>query len=397
MMQNVTILGSTGSIGENTLDVISHHPEKFRVFALTAKNNIKKLAKQCMQFQPRYAVLIEPGQVNLLQKILHANNCKTEILLGERALIDVASDPEVDSVMAAIVGGAGLQATLAAVTSNKRTMLANKEALVMAGPLFMQAVHDNNALLLPVDSEHNAIFQCMPSDYLPGKTNKLKPNIEKILLTASGGPFRTWPIEKLKSVTPEQAVAHPNWSMGKKISVDSATMFNKGLEVIEAHFLFNVELNDIEVILHPQSIIHSMVTYADGSVLAQLSNPDMRTPIAYALSWPERINAGVEPLNLITAAKLEFEQLNLQQYPCLKLAYQAMNAGGTAPVILNAANEVGVAAFLNQQIAFTDIEKIIADALERIPARKITSLEDILNTDRTTRSIAISICKTIGF
>ena len=354
MAKNLTILGATGTIGVNTLDVVARNPEKFRVIALTGQNQIEKLARQCRQFQPRYAVVLEPDKASALQALLAGT--ATEVLAGMEALEFVCALPEVDTVMAAIVGAAGLRPALAAARAGKRVLLANKETLVMAGRFFMEAVREHGATLLPIDSEHNAIFQSLPANY---DGDPARHGVRRILLTASGGPFRTRAVETLEAVTPEEAVAHPNWVMGKKISVDSASMMNKGLEVIEAHWLFNARPEQIEVVIHPQSIIHSMVEYLDGSVLAQLSNPDMRTPIAHSLAYPERVEAGVNWLDLAKLGTLTFEAPDFARFPCLKLAYQALATGGAATAILNAANEVAVAAFLDRHIPKRHSQELI--------------------------------------
>lgn len=382
-MHSLTILGATGTIGVNTLDVVARHPEKFRVVALTGQNQIEKLAQQCHQFRPRYAVVLEPEKAQALQGLLSGTD--TEVLVGMEALEFVSSLPEVDSVMAAIVGAAGLRPALAAARAGKRVLLANKETLVMAGRFFMQAVRDHNATLLPIDSEHNAVFQSMPASY---DGNLAAHGVRRILLTASGGPFRTRELDTLKDITPEQAIAHPNWVMGKKISVDSATMMNKGLEVIEARWLFNARPDQIEVVIHPQSIVHSMVEYQDGSVLAQLSNPDMRTPIAHSLAYPERIEAGVNWLDLAKIGTLTFEAPDLRRFPCLGLAYQALAAGGAAPAILNAANEEVVAAFLDRQIPYLAIATTLDAVLQRLAGQPAESLEDLMTADATARSTA---------
>jgi 1-deoxy-D-xylulose-5-phosphate reductoisomerase len=381
----LTVLGSTGSIGTSTLDVVARHPDKYRVVALTASRQDELLFDQCQRFKPRYAVLLdEPAAARLKQRIAAAG-LKIEVLLGESALERVASLPEVDAVMAAIVGAAGLRPSLAAARAGKRILLANKEALVMAGRIFMDAVRQNGATLLPIDSEHNAIFQALPRDYV---ADMAASGVSKILLTASGGPFRDIPLSALMEVTPEQACAHPNWVMGRKISVDSASMMNKGLEVIEAHWLFNAAADDIQVVVHPQSVIHSMVQYVDGSVLAQLGNPDMRTPIAYGLAYPERIDAGVAPLDLFKVAQLNFVAPDFERFPCLALAYQALRAGGTAPAILNAANEVAVEAFLNKKISFLDIPRLIKDVLEKQVSVVVNTLDDVLLADAQARVAA---------
>lgn len=383
----VTVLGATGSIGLSTLDVISRHPERYQTFALTGFSRIAELAKLCLVHRPRYVVVPDEANAILLRDTLSAAGLSavTEVLVGADALCQVAAHTDVDVVMAAIVGAVGLKPTLAAVQAGKRVLLANKEALVMSGALFMQAVKEHQALLLPIDSEHNAIFQCLPAQQ---STDLKAMGVRRILLTASGGPFRTWPLEALAQASPEQACAHPNWSMGRKISVDSASMMNKGLELIEACWLFNARPDQVEVVIHPQSVIHSMVDYVDGSVLAQLGNPDMRTPIAHALAWPERIDSGVSPLDLIRIGHLEFETPDEVRFPCLALARQAAEAGGVAPAMLNAANEVAVAAFLDQRIRFTDIPALIAAVLDSESITAATSLDDVLLADRVARQHA---------
>jgi len=386
-MQQVTILGSTGSIGISTLDVLQRHPEKYGVYALAANKSVDVLFEQCRQFQPAVAVMLCPDSAEQLEIKLHKAGLTTVVHSGMQALEMISNTEETDIVVAAIVGAAGLLPTLAAAKAGKRILLANKEALVMSGALLMREVQENNAVLLPVDSEHNAIWQCMPVGDRQQYQFENK-GIRRIILTASGGPFRDWDIADLDAVTPEQAVAHPNWSMGQKISVDSATMMNKGLEVIEAHWLFGMSSDKIEVVLHRQSIIHSMVDYADGSVLAQMGNPDMRTPIANTLAWPQRIDSGVEPLDLVKAGRLDFTQADFARFPCLALAYQALKAGGTSTAILNAANEVAVEAFLNRQVKFTDIARIIADVLESVELTAADSLEHILAADQMARKVA---------
>ena len=376
-MKAITILGATGSIGLSTLDVIAQHPSRFKAFALTANHSVDKLLQQCLQFQPRYAVMADEASANQLAQQLRQSDCSTEVLAGEQALADVAAHPDTDYVMAAIVGAAGLVPSLAAAKAGKRVMLANKEALVMSGKLFMDTIAQSGAELLPIDSEHNAVFQCLPVDKCNG--------VEKVLLTASGGPFRTWAAERLNTVTPEQAVAHPNWSMGQKISVDSATLMNKGLEVIEACWLFNVPASQVEVIVHPQSTIHSMVAYNDGSVLAQLGNPDMRTPIAYALGWPQRLPSGVKPLDLLSVARLDFEQPDMKRFPCLGLAYEAHERGGYATVALNAANEMAVQAFLERRISFQAIPQLVAEVMRAAKSGTAYDLNDILIQDGESR------------
>ncbi len=383
--KGITILGASGSIGVSTLDVLARHPERFHVFALTANSNVDKLFAQCVRFQPRYAVMVDPLAASLLEQRLQAVGSEVVVLAGAEALDAVASSPDTDYVMAAIVGAAGLVPTLAAARAGKRVMLANKEALVMSGQLFIDAVREHGAELLPIDSEHNAVFQCLPTD---GKNG-----VEKILLTASGGPFRTWSARDLQAITPEQAVAHPNWSMGQKISVDSATLMNKGLEVIEACWLFGLPAERVDVVVHPQSTIHSMVSYNDGSVLAQLGNPDMRTPIAYALGWPERLASGVAPLDLFATARLDFEQPDRERFPCLQLAYDAHERGGYATIALNAANEVAVKAFLGREIGFTDIPVLVRDVMLQASTGTPMNLEEILIQDEESRLHSLSWIK----
>lgn len=382
---SLTVLGSTGSIGTSTLDVVARHPDKYRIVALTACRQDELLFEQCRRFKPRFAVLLDEAAAARLKQSLAAAGLNTQVLIGEQALEQVASLPEVDTVMAAIVGAAGLRPSLAAAYAGKKILLANKEALVMAGRIFMDAVRKNGATLLPIDSEHNAIFQALPRDYA---ADMAACGVSKILLTASGGPFRDTPLSVLEAVTPDQACAHPNWVMGRKISVDSASMMNKGLEVIEAHWLFNAAAEDIQVVVHPQSVIHSMVQYVDGSVLAQLGNPDMRTPIAYGLAYPERIDAGVAPLDLFKIATLNFVAPDFERFPCLALAYQALRAGGTAPAILNAANEVAVDAFLNEKISFLDIPRLIKAVLEKQVSVAVNTLDDVLQADIEARVAA---------
>jgi len=384
-VQNLVILGSTGSIGSSTLDVVARHPDKFRVIALTANCQTDLLFRQCVQFRPCYAVLLDEDAAPQLRQRLGEAGLSVEVLSGATALEQVCILPEVDTVMASIVGAAGLRPTLAAACAGKKILLANKETLVMAGNVFMDAVHASGATLLPIDSEHNAIFQALPCGY---DGNLAGNGVRRILLTASGGPFRNTPMEELRHVTPEQACAHPNWSMGKKISVDSASMMNKGLEVIEAHWLFNAGADDIQVVVHPQSVIHSLVEYVDGSVLAQLGNPDMRTPIAYGLAWPERIDSGVAPLDLFKVATMDFAAPDFTRFPCLALAYQALRAAGTAPAMLNAANEVAVAAFLDRRIPFLTIPRIIEAVLDVLPVNAVGSLDDVLGADAEARRAA---------
>jgi len=400
-MINVAILGSTGSIGTSTLDVISRQTDQFNVFALTAHMNVERLYEQCLQFLPEIAVMVDVHSANKLQKLLQAEQSTRHIhvLCGTNALDEVAEHELVDYVMAAIVGAAGLNSSLAAARSGKRILLANKESLVMSGDLFIRAVRDNNATLLPVDSEHNAIFQSMPDRLMGVNTGNNSreslqlSGVEKILLTASGGPFLNKSLDELLDVTPEQACAHPNWIMGRKISVDSATMMNKGLEVIEASWLFNAAAEDIQVVIHPESIIHSMVSYSDGSVLAQLGNPDMRTPIAHAMAWPERMASGVESLDLFKVAQLNFETPDFTRFVCLKLAYDALRAGGTAPAILNAANEVAVDAFLNEQISFIQIGNVVEQTLNQLNSQTADSLEVIVEDDARARQISADLCR----
>lgn len=380
--QVLTILGSTGSIGESTLDVVSRHPEKFRVFALAGHRQVDKLVAQCKQFRPEYAVVGDADHAAELEKKLKQEGINTQVLYGSQALIDVASADEVSGVMCAIVGAAGLPSALAAAQKGKTIYLANKETLVVSGALFMETARQNGATVLPIDSEHNAIFQVLPRDYT-GRLNE--HGINSIILTASGGPFLNTDLSTFDSITPEQAVKHPNWSMGRKISVDSASMMNKGLELIEAHWLFNCPPEKLEVVIHPQSVIHSMVRYRDGSVLAQLGNPDMRTPIAYCLGLPERIDSGVGELDFGALSALTFQKPDFDRFPCLKLAYQAMNAGGAAPCVLNAANEVAVAAFLDKRIKFTDIAKVVAHCLAQDFSDGRHDIEGLLAQDAQTR------------
>jgi 1-deoxy-D-xylulose-5-phosphate reductoisomerase len=381
VLSKITILGSTGTIGENTLDVISRH-EHYQVVALTANTQVEKLFQQCLQYSPQYAAMVDEAAASQLAEKLKKEGREITVLSGVEGLETVSALAEIDTVMAAIVGAAGLLPTLAAARAGKKILLANKEALVMSGHLFMQEVRDNNATLLPIDSEHNAIFQCLPNSYAQGLE---QVGVNKILLTASGGPFRTMPLDDLHNVTPAQAVAHPNWVMGRKISVDSASMMNKGLEVIEACWLFDTTPDMIQVVIHPQSIIHSMVSYIDGTVLAQMGNPDMRTPIAHAMAWPERIESGVEPLDIFEVANFEFEKPDMQRFACLRLAYEAMQTGGTATTILNAANEVAVDAFLNEKIGFLQIPQIIESALTNVSIEDALDLDCVLNADQASR------------
>ncbi|MCH7695925.1 MAG: 1-deoxy-D-xylulose-5-phosphate reductoisomerase [Proteobacteria bacterium] len=392
-MIGVTILGSTGSIGISTLDVISRHREKYELIALTANKGVNRLLQQCLQWRPKFAVMADTDSAEVLRQSLSAEAPEVEVLAGVDGLQQVASLAETDYVMAAIVGAAGLIPTLAAAQAGKRVLLANKESLVMSGKLFMDAVHDHHAELLPIDSEHNAVFQCMPPDFQQGLESV---GVTRILLTASGGPFRTTPLSELNDITPEQACAHPNWKMGRKISVDSATMMNKGLEVIEACWLFNTSPAHVQVVMHPQSVIHSLVEYADGSVLAQLGNPDMRTPIAHAMAWPKRIKSGVTRLDLFAVAQLDFEKPDLQRFPCLKLASEAMDVGGTATAILNAANEVAVEEFLQRRIRFTEIPKIVELTLSNVSSQQASSLDSVLAADKHARDYAINVVQELA-
>ena len=387
MTHRVTVLGSTGSIGKSTLDVVSRHSGQYQVFALTASTNVEQMLQQVLEHQPVYAVMVDENAANKLKSRLPAE-VNTEVLCGTDALSMVAEHDSVDMVMAAIVGAAGLLPSLAAANAGRRVLLANKESLVMAGPLFMQAIREGGAELLPIDSEHNAIFQAMPADYNGSFDDH---GIRRILLTASGGPFRTSDMDTLRSVTPAQAVAHPNWSMGQKISVDSATLMNKGLELIEACFLFNCVPDQVQVVVHPESVIHSMVQYKDGSVLAQLGQPDMRTPIAYGMAWPNRIDAGVAELDVFDIAQLNFEAPDEQRFPALNLAREAFLAGGTMPAVLNAANEIAVTAFLSEQIAFLDIPRLVAEVMSNHRPEDITSLDAVLVADQWARDRAAEL------
>lgn len=384
-MQTITLLGATGSIGDSTLDVVSRHPDRYQIFALSAQSQVAKLVDCCRRFRPRYAVLADPSRLDELAAGLKEAGLATEALAGESALEQIASAPEVDMVMAAIVGAAGLRPSLAAVKAGKKLLLANKEALVLSGELFMRAAREQGAVILPIDSEHNAVFQSLPAHY---RRDPLQAGVRRILLTASGGPFRNTPLEDLARISPEQACAHPNWVMGRKISVDSATMMNKGLEVIEAHWLFGMPLQQIDVVVHPQSIVHSLVEYIDGSVLAQLGNPDMRTPIAHAMAYPDRITSGVDALQLAQIGRLDFEAPDLQRFPCLQLAYTALGEGGSAPAFLNAANEEAVAAFLEHRLSFLGIADVVSSVLERLPAMPVDSLEAVLAADQMARAAA---------
>ena len=384
-MQGITILGATGSIGLSTLDVLARHPERYSVYALSAFSRVAELADLCLRFRPERAVVGSAAAAAELTALLRAGGLATQVDYGAAALCEIASAPQVDAVMAAIVGAAGLAPSLAAARAGKKVLLANKEALVMSGQLFMDAVREHGAVLLPIDSEHNAIFQCLPQAYgrVPADSG-----VAKVLLTASGGPFLARAVDTLDAVTPEQACKHPNWSMGRKISVDSATMMNKGLEVIEAHWLFGAPADLIEVVIHPQSVIHSMVSYIDGSVLAQLGNPDMRTPIAHALAYPERIVSGVAQLDLTRIGTLQFEQPDLQRFPCLALAFAALRAGGTAPALLNAANEVAVQAFLDLKIGFRQIDQVVGHVIDQVPHGAASSIDAVLAQDALARHSA---------
>lgn len=384
-VQRITVLGATGSIGLNTLDVIARHPEQYQVFALTGYSRLDELLQLCLRHRPAFAVVPTAQGAARLREALRGAGSSTEVLEGEAGLCQVAAAPEVDAVMAAIVGAAGLRPTLAAVEAGKKVLLANKEALVMSGALFMDAVRRSGAVLLPIDSEHNAIFQCLPGDYARGLS---EVGVRRILLTASGGPFRQTPQAELAHVTPEQACAHPNWSMGRKISVDSASMMNKGLELIEACWLFDAVPAKVEVVVHPQSVIHSLVDYIDGSVLAQLGNPDMRTPIANALAWPRRIDSGVAPLDLFAIARLDFQAPDEQRFPCLRLARQAAEAGNSAPAILNAANEMAVEAFLQRRIRFPEIASMIEQVLDQEPVVPVPSLAAVFAADQRARELS---------
>ncbi|MGR9012497.1 MAG: 1-deoxy-D-xylulose-5-phosphate reductoisomerase [Gammaproteobacteria bacterium] len=388
-MKGICILGATGSIGVSTLDVVARHSSLYKVIALTANTNIDVLYEQCLEHYPEVVVVVDEHKALAFEeKLKNTRIADIKVLSGAKALEHVATLDNVDSVMAAIVGAAGLLPSLAAAKAGKTVLLANKEALVMSGAIFMQALAQSGAQLLPIDSEHNAIFQCMPAGY---KTGMQAKQARRILLTASGGPFREMPVEQLSNVTPAQAVAHPNWDMGRKISVDSATMMNKGLEMIEACILFDMTPDQIQVVIHPQSVIHSMVDYVDGTVLAQMGNPDMRIPIAYSMAWPERFDSGVEPLNIFDVGRMDFQEPNLERFPCLRLAYEAIATGGTMPTILNAANEIAVEAFLNEQVRFTDIPVIIERCMKKIEAKPADTLEIILDTDQQARLVSAQI------
>ncbi len=386
-MQQITVLGSTGSIGCSTLDVIKRHEQRYQVFALTAHSNVDVLVKQCIEFKPQYAVISDDTRLDELQSKLSASGCSSQALAGLEGLVFVSEHDDVDTIVSAIVGSVGLFPTMAAVKSGKKILLANKESLVMAGKAFMDAVKDHNATLLPLDSEHNAIFQCLPQSYqtLHGAS------VEKILLTASGGPFRSYPVDELKFVTPDQACAHPNWSMGRKISVDSASMMNKGLEFIEARWMFDAQVDQIQVVIHPQSVIHSMVQYADGSTLAQMGNPDMRTPIAHALAWPQRVQSGVKPLDLFSVARLDFEEPDFERFPCLGLAMTAAREDSTLAAVMNAANEIAVDAFLNNAIRFTEIATVVEQTMTKVASPVTNDLEEIVAIDSEARVVAKSL------
>jgi 1-deoxy-D-xylulose-5-phosphate reductoisomerase len=389
-VKGVSILGSTGSIGLSTLDVVARHPQAYRVVALSANTDVQGMLSQCRAHRPELVAMADASAADALSKALREEGLACDVMTGEAGLEAVAAHPDAEVVMAAIVGAAGLLPTLAAVRLGRRVLLANKEALVVSGALFKAAAQESGATVLPIDSEHNAIFQCMPPDFARGLGDV---GVVRILLTASGGPFRQHSIEALAGVTPEQACAHPNWDMGRKISVDSATMMNKGLEVIEAHWLFDASPDQIQVVVHPQSVIHSLVEYVDGSVLAQLGNPDMRTPIAHALAWPERRAAGVRPLDLFAIGRLDFEPPDLERFPCLRVAFDAIASGGTAPTILNAANEVAVAHFLTGRLGFTEIAGLVEQTLEGHAVVPVDDLEQLLDVDRSARRYAEQLLK----
>jgi len=398
LRRRVAVLGSTGSIGVNTLDVIRAHPDRFQVVALTAGRQVERLAQQCLEFKPRIAVVADAAGAAQLRQLLAEKGSQLTILHGPEALLAAVLDSDCDTVMAAIVGAAGLAPTLAAAQAGKRILLANKEALVMSGDLFMSAVKAGGAELLPIDSEHNAIFQCLPSQFGAASNGNGRDHfgVEELWLTASGGPFREKSLAALKTITPDEACAHPNWVMGRKISVDSATMMNKGLEVIEAHWLFGLPLTQIRVLIHPQSVVHSMVRYCDGSVIAQLGQPDMRTPIAHGLAWPDRIDAGVAPLNLTQLSALQFSEPDFDRFPCLALAFEAAKAGGTAPAVLNAANEVAVAAFLDQRLPYLQIADVVRETLTAIQAVPAGSIDTVLGADAQARQAAAQFVSTLA-
>ena len=392
-MYSVTLLGATGSVGQSTLDVIYQYPDKYSIFALTGCRQLQKLAQDSVRFSAKYAVVNDESSAKQLSDLIGDLKGSTEVIFGADALSEVASNNQVDIVIAAIVGAAGLLPTLSAVESGKKVLLANKESLVMAGSIFMSAVKQNGATLLPIDSEHNAIFQCLPHNY----SDVNQSSVKKLILSASGGPFRTWDAEKIANATPAQACAHPNWSMGSKISVDSASMMNKGLECIEAKWLFDTSMDKIDVLIHPQSIVHSLVQYVDGSVLAQLGNPDMRTPIAHGLAWPERLVSGVEDMNLSEIAQLSFEKPDLDKFPCLQLAYNAAKQGGDAPAVLNAANEIAVKAFLDEKVRFSAIAKIVEKTLESFDFYEPESIAAVQDSDNRARVLAETVAKRLGF
>ena len=383
-MKRLVVCGSTGSIGTSTLDVVLRNRSRYEIFALTAHSNVDRLAAQCRIWRPRFAVVSDESAAARLRAVLSAEAPGTRVLAGASGLVQVATHPDVDHVMAAIVGGAGLMPSLAAARAGKRVLLANKEALVMSGRLFMDAVREGGAALLPIDSEHNAIFQCLPA----GGSGNAGRGVRRILLTSSGGPFRNRAFESLHDVTPDEACAHPNWPMGRKISVDSATMMNKGLEVIEACWLFGADPDTVEVVVHPQSVVHSMVEYEDGSVLAQLGNPDMRTPIAHALAWPERIASGVTPLDLVSMSRLDFEAPDFDRFPCLQLGFEAARTGGAAPAALNAANEVAVGAFLEGRLRFTRIPSVVETTVAACAGPEPDDLDAVLDVDERARARA---------
>ena len=397
LQRRVAVLGSTGSIGVNTLDVIRAHPDRFQVVALTAGRQVERLAQQCLEFRPRIAVVADAAGASQLKQLLAEKGSELTILHGPEALLTAVLESDCDTVMAAIVGAAGLAPTLAAAQAGKRILLANKEALVMSGDLFMSAVKTGGAELLPIDSEHNAIFQCLPDRFGSASNGNARDHlgVEELWLTASGGPFREKSLDALKTITPDEACAHPNWVMGRKISVDSATMMNKGLEVIEAHWLFGLPLTQIRVLIHPQSVVHSMVRYRDGSVIAQLGQPDMRTPIAHGLAWPDRIDAGVAPLNLTQLSALQFSEPDFDRFPCLALAFEAAKVGGTAPAILNAANEVAVAAFLDQRLPYLQIASVVRETLSAIQSVPASSIEIVLSADAQARQVSAQLVSTL--
>ena len=397
-MKGIAVLGATGSVGVNTLDVIARHPGRYRAVALGAHRNVELLLQQIQQFRPALAALTDPAAARVLEQRLQGLGLPTRVLAGPDSLETLATLPEVDQVMAAVVGAAGLRSTLAAARAGKRLLLANKESLVMSGPLLMAAVRTNGCELLPIDSEHNAIFQCLPPGAMPGTTPE---GVRRILLTASGGPFREWSLDAMAGATPDQACKHPNWVMGRKISVDSASLMNKGLELIEACFMFGVPPSKVQIVVHPQSVVHSMVEYIDGSVLAQLACPDMRTPIAYGMAWPERIEAGTDFLDLIRTRQLDFVAPDPARFPCLALARAVADTGGLAPAILNAANEVAVTAFLERRLNFPDIPAVIESVLSKadMPAAaggEIRSLDDVLQADAQARDLALEFCRERG-